>query len=447
MSKIAIIGAGITGLCATYALKKKGHAVSLFEKNGIAGGVMGTIHADNHFNYLIELGPSTLQLNDIRVLNFLNEIGLAPDIIDSNANARKRYVVKNAQLHCLPYSFKSFIKTPLFSCKAKWRLLKEPFIKKGNSVESVSQFINRRLGPEILDYAVNPFVSGIYAGDPDKLSIQHAFPRLFALERDYGSLFKGMFKKKNPYKIKTRTVSFTHGMAQLPLRLAEILKESLYLNSNIKSISYLKNSWEITWCSNGKTQTEIFTKLVVTISADQLPTLPFDDLVWQELSDLKDIQYVPMGVLTQAFHKGSIKHPLDGYGMLIPSKEKYDILGTLFPSSIFPQHYSSQLHILRTFIGGCRFPNIGSLDKKAIEDLVFKELAPLLGIIENPIDSHVHVWKCAIPQYNLGYEEFFRTMENAQNRFPGLYIMGNYRSGISLPQCILAGLSAAESVN
>lgn len=449
MSKIAIIGAGITGLSAAYALKKQGNKVSLFEKSAVPGGVIQTIHANNH---LIELGPSTLQLNDSRVLDLLNEIGLTKDIIESNTHAKKRYIVKDNQLHPLPYSLKSFLNTPLFSSKAKWRLLKEPFIKKGPDSESVSEFIQRRLGQEILDYAVNPFVSGIYAGDPDQLSIQHAFPRLYALERDHGSLIKGMFKKKrNPYKIKTRTVSFTDGMASLPLKLAERLKNSLYLNSSIVSISYTNDSWKITWHCNGETQTEVFTKLIVTLPANQLITLPFENLVSQELLGLQTLPYMSIGVVTQTFHQAAIKHPLDGFGMLIPSKPtekeiKYKILGTLFASSMFPQHSPQKLHVLRTFIGGCELQKSETLDKQFIEDFVFQELTQLLGIVESPIATHVYLAKSAIPQYNLGYEQFFRTIENAEKLFPGLHIIGNYRNGISLPQCILAGLNATEFV-
>lgn len=442
MSKVAILGAGITGLTAAYALKKKGHSVHIFEKNSFAGGVIQTLHLND---FLIELGPSTLQLNDSRVLDLLNEIKLDLNIIDTHPAARKRFIVKNNQLIPLPHSLKTFINTPLFSASAKWRLLKEPFIKKGNTDESVSQFIERRLGKEILDYAVNPFISGAYAGDPSKLSIKHAFPRLYNLEHQYGSLFKGLFKKKkNPSKIKTRTISFTHGMATLPLKLAELLQDSLYLNSKIISISYQNDSWTITVKFNGKTHTDTYSKLIVTLPANQLSTLPFANNISQELLPLHNIQYVGICVLTQVFRHASINHPLDGFGMLIPSKEKYKILGTLFSSSMFPQHTSENFHVLRTFIGGTCFPNIIEINKKAAEGLALKELTKLLGIKEAPIYSHYHLWESAIAQYNLGYEVFFHTMENAQRVFPSLHLMGSFRDGISLPQCILAGLNAPE---
>lgn len=442
MSKIAIIGAGITGLTAAYALKKKGYALDLFEKNAIAGGVIQTLHQND---CLIELGPSTLQLNDTRVLDLLNELKLNLDIIDACPESRKRYIVKNNCLIPLPYSLKTFFSTTLFSANAKFRLLKEFFIKKGHDDESVSQFIERRLGKEILDYAVDPFISGVYAGEPNQLSIKYAFPKLYNLESQFGSLFKGIIKKpKNPYKIKTRTVSFSQGMASLPLKLAHLLQNSLHLNSKIISISHQQGSWIITWESDGKIQTNHYSKLIVTIPANQLTTLPFDSIISQELSTLHNIPYVGIAVLTQVFQRDSIKHALDGFGTLIPSKEQYKILGTLFTSSMFPQHSSKEFHVLRTFIGGTRFPNIVNLDQKSTENIVLQDLKELLGIKESPIFSHYHLWKSAIPQYNLGYEVFCHTIENAQRLFSGLHIMGNYRDGISLPQCILAGLKAPE---
>lgn len=443
MSKIAVIGAGITGLTAGYALKKKGYSIDLFENNIIAGGVIQTLL---HEDCLIELGPSTLQLSDSRILDFINEINLNDDIIETNPLARKRFIVKKDRLIPLPYSLKTFINTSLFSPSAKLRILREPFIKKSNKEESVSEFIERRLGKEILDYAINPFVSGIYAGDPTMLSIQHAFPKLYSLEQEFGSLFKGLIKRKNKYKIKTRTISFNQGMSRLPLRLAEILQESLHLNSKIISISYENNTWKITWECNGKKQTDYYAKLIVTIPAHQLATLPFDNVISKELLPLQKIPYAGISVLTQAFKREDILHPLDGFGMLIPEKERYKILGTLFSSSMFPQHSNEKLHILRTFIGGSRSPNINLLDKNEIEEIALKELTKLLGIENKPVYTHTHTWKFAIPQYNLGYEDFFHTMENAQRLFPGLCIMGNYREGISLPQCILAGLNAEKFI-
>lgn len=443
MAKIAIIGAGITGLTAAYALKKSGISVDLFEKTHIPGGVIQTLHEKN---LLIELGPSTLMLNDIRILNFLNEIKLSKVIVDSDPHAQKRYIVRNCKLIPLPHSLNSFIKTSLFSTKAKLRLFKEPFIKKGhNPNETVAQFFERRFGQEPLEYAVNPFVSGVYAGDSHKLSMKHAFPRFYTLENQFGSLFKSLLKKKkNPYKIKSRTISFIDGMATLPIKLAELLQDTLHLNSKVLSIVQKDSGWEIIWESNGKKQRTDYQKLIITIPSHQLHTLPLGQQLAKVLFPLKSIDYVPVAGITQSFKRESITHPLDGFGMLIPSIENFKTLGTLFTSSMFPQHISRGLVTLRTFIGGNRYPNIDKLHKKNIESLILNDLTPLLGIKDRPLASHIHLAKAAIPQYNLGHEAFLDSIENAEKLFTGLHIIGNYRNGISLPQCILAGLSATE---
>lgn len=446
MPRIAIIGAGITGLTAAYAFKQKQIPFDLIEKSNIPGGVIQTLHEEN---LSIELGPHTLLLNDIRIVNFLDEIGLNKDIIDNHPDAKKRFIVKNSKLIPLPHSLPSFITTPLFSAKAKLKLLKEPFIKKSySSNETVAQFIERRLGHEPLEYAVDPFVSGVYAGDSHKLSIKHAFPRIYNLENQYGSLVKGLIsKKRNPNKIKARSISFIKGMATLPLKLAELVKSSLYLNSKILSIRQSNNEWEITWESNGKTYKNHYQKLIITIPSYRLFDLPLEPQLVKMLLLLKDINFAPIASVTQTFKRESITHPLDGFGMLIPSKESFKILGTLFVSSMFPQPNSKHLVTLRTFIGGNRCLNIDTMNKNTIENLALNDIAILLGIKDSPIYSNVNIEKFAIPQYNLGYETFLNRIEDIETMFRGLHIIGNYRNGISLPDCILAGLHATEFLN
>ncbi len=446
MSKIAIIGAGITGLTAAYTLIKKGFSVDVFDKSPVPGGVIQTLHQNG---FLCELGPETLQLNDARILNLLNELNLQNDIIETNPISQNRYIVKNAHPTPVPRSPIAFLKTSLLSTKAKLRLLKEPFIKKGhNPNETIADFIKRRLGQEFLDYAIDPFVSGGYAGDPNKLSIQYAFPKLYTLEASSGSLIKGALKKQNnPFKIKTRTISFKNGMHTLPAKLAKTIKDSLHLNSTILSISNENLQWEITYKSLNTTHTQSYSNIIVTIPAHQLQDLPFNPTTLQALSPLKNISYAPIAVVTHAFKKESLPNALQGFGMLIPSKENLKTLGTLFTSSIFPSHAPEGFLTFRTFIGGSQLPNIYKESPETIENMAWNDLVKLLNIKDIPVYSHVHTWKNAIPQYNLGYQKFFNTMDKAENSFPGLHLMGNYRTGISLPQCILAGLNVMKNLN
>lgn len=446
MPRIAIIGAGISGLTAAYTLIKKGFSVDVFDKSPVPGGVIQTLHQDG---FLCELGPGTLQLNDSRVLDLLNELNLQNEIIETNPKSQERYIVKNALPTPAPRSPLTFLKTPLFSTKAKLRLLKEPFIKKGNDPhETIADFVKRRLGQEFLDYAIDPFVSGIYAGNPNKLSIQYAFPKLHALEASSGSLIKGVFKKQNnPFKIKTRTISFKNGMHTLPAKLAEAIKDSLKLNSTILSISNKNRLWELTYKSQGIAHTQSYSDIIITIPAYQLQDLPLDSTVLQALSSLKNISYAPIAVVTHAFKKQSIPNAPQGFGMLIPSKENFKTLGTLFTSSMFPSHTHEDFLTFRTFVGGSQLPNIYKDSPENIENIAWNDLVKLLDIRDIPIYSHVHIWKNAIPQYNLGYQKFFNTMNEAENSFPGLHLMGNYRTGISLPQCILAGLNVAKEFN
>lgn len=445
MPKIAIIGAGISGLTTAYVLKKNGFTVDIFDKSPIPGGVIQTLHENG---FLCELGPSTLMINDLRILNLLKELGLENTIIDNNPKSQERYIVKNAIPTPVPRSLLSFIKTPLFSLKAKLRLLKEPFIKKQeNPNETVAHFVKRRLGPEFLDYAVEPFVSGVYAGDPEQLSIRHAFPKLYNLENTAGSLFKGAFKKKkNPYQIKSRTISFKQGMATLPLKLAEILKESLHLESTILSITQKDHNWELSYQCKGIQKTESYSDIILTVPAYQLNDLPLPPSILQSLAPLKKITYAPIAVVTHAFNPQSIPNAPRGFGLLIPSKEGFKTLGTLFTSSMFPDQTPKGYITLRTFVGGTRNPNIYNESPETIENKVWNDLTTLFDIKDFPVYSHVHIWEKAIPQYNLEYQQFLDAIDNTEKRFPGIHFIGNYRTGISLPQCILAGLNVLSQI-
>ena len=237
---IAVLGAGISGLTTAYLLKKEGFNVTVFEKKNSAGGSIETVKENG---FLFDKGPnSSLETYPI-IQKIIEELGLKDELIYADPKGSKRYILKNGKLIPLPMSPKSFLKTELFSSTAKFRLLKEPFIGRGRKEESIAEFVERRIGKEFLDYAISPFVSGVYAGDPKKLSVEHAFPKLYELERKHRSLILGTVKtirgrKKRAEKSKqsAKMFSFKKGMQTLPNKLAEVLGDSLYLSTEIKNI-------------------------------------------------------------------------------------------------------------------------------------------------------------------------------------------------------------------
>src|SRR5699024_46797 len=189
-TSFGILGGDKSGLATAYYLQKKGCTATVYEQADSVGGAIKTTHSGD---WLVEEGPNTLMVKSHRMWQLLEELNLDAKIVEANSLAKRRYIVKNNQPVPLPDSVLSLLRTPLFSSAAKLRLLKEPFIAASDEEdESIASFIGRRLGKDPLDYAVIPFVSGVYAGSPDEFSVEHTFSALWKLEQQYGSLFKGL---------------------------------------------------------------------------------------------------------------------------------------------------------------------------------------------------------------------------------------------------------------
>ncbi len=218
--KVVVIGAGISGLCVAYWLKKHGVNVVVLERDSRVGGTMKSLREDG---WLVELGPNTALETTPLFQQLFNEIGITDKRVYANEAASKRYILRDGILHALPMGPASFLTSKLWTWRGKLRLLKEPFVGRAYHEESVAEFVRRRLGSEFLDYAINPFVAGVYAGDPEQLSVQAAFPKLYALEEKYGGLVKGLIKgrkerkeRDETAKSRARLFSFVDGIQSFP---------------------------------------------------------------------------------------------------------------------------------------------------------------------------------------------------------------------------------------
>ncbi|MDZ7716117.1 MAG: protoporphyrinogen oxidase [Balneolaceae bacterium] len=432
---IGVLGAGISGLSVAYELKNKGYKVTVYEKADEPGGVIRTKQEDN---WILELGPNTLLINSTPVSDFLDRLGLKDDCIEANPVAKKRFIIKNGEPVQIPLSAWDFLFSNLFSAKAKLKMLKEPFIGSANTEETIADFFIRRLGKEPLDYGVNPFVSGVYAGDPEKLSIKHTFSSLHEMEQNHGSIIKGMIASRKGSTIKRSLVSFKDGMQALPKKIAFELSDELFLNTEVSQIAKQDSSWKV------KTQKDTFRHdaIISTIPAHTLSKV----LDISETNTLTDINYAPMSVLHLGFHKESIKHPLDGFGMLIPKVENYNLLGCLFSSTLFEQRAPKDHALLTCFMGGARNPELAHKPKEELYKIALRELQQLLGTKGNPVFKHHTFWSHAIPQYELGYDFYLRTIEQIEKNNSGLFISGNFRNGVSVPDRIAKGIELAERI-
>ncbi len=441
--KAAIVGAGITGLVTAYKLQEAGLDAELYEKNSAPGGTMKTVNADG---WQVEYGPNTLLLKDRMVKDFLEDTGLANELITANPDAEKRFILKNGKLEPLPASFLGAIGTPLFSFKAKLRVLAEPFISKSNNPDqTVAEFVARRLGSEILDYAINPFVAGIFANNPDSLSLRHAFPIMHHLEQEYRSLITGSFsgakKRKAEGRIPRELISFKGGIQQLPNVIASKLR-SIHFNNEILSIEKRLEGWYL--ISENK-QTGPFETVILNTPLHKWSS-EFLSMDKEVLKSIRSVNYPPLSVLCLGFKKKDVAHPLDGFGFLVPEKENRSILGGLFSSTLFNNRAPEDHDLLTIFVGGGRQPKFASLETDKFLPMVLDELHDILGIKGEPVFIDHIYWPMSIPAYHVGYDDVLKTFDRIEIDNPGLFIAGNFRNGISVPDCIMNGIRLADRV-
>jgi len=459
MTNVAIIGGGITGLVAGFALKQRGVHFRLFEASDRVGGVIQTIRDSG---FLAENGPNTLLETSPKITQLIADLGIEARRWYSDPEAKKRFIVRGGKPCAMPASPPQFFTNSFFSWSAKLALLKEPFIKPSppDIEESLADFVKRRLGQEFLDYAINPFVAGVYAGDPEKLSVKHAFAKLHALEQKYGSLIKGQIqgarerKKRNEVaKDRAKMMSFDLGLQTLTDALGKTLGNHLVLNAPVSELEQVENGWEIgggaTCPSPGSGDRNVagpYSHVLLTSPAYRLANLRIDSQANNDLSFLANIHYPPVTSFTMGFQREDVAHPLDGFGVLIPKVEKRNCLGTLFTSSLFADRAPEGHVTLTSYIGGMRAPELALKPKDEIRTLIMTDLRELLGVRGEPVWEHVKQWEKAIPQYEVGYGRFKEFMDAYEKSHPGILFAGHYRDGISLSDSILAGFKAAERV-
>jgi len=460
-NSVAVIGAGITGLTAAFRLKQNGFAVTLFEASARPGGVIRSIQRDG---WLAECGPNTMLETSPRITHLVEDpaLGIADRRRDASPLSSNRFILKSGKPMLLPGSTAGFMKTRLFSRRSKLRLLAEPFIR-GRAPEapeeSLADFVRRRIGPEFLDYAINPFVAGVYAGDPEKLSVQHGFPKLHALEQEYGSLILGQIlgarkrkKRGTVAKDRAKQLSFDQGLQVLPDALASELESCLRLNAPVTRVLQTKDGhWGVEAGNRDAPQT--FDSIILSLPAHRLAELEFQTPQGgqgpadsQSLSLLKEVYYPPVASVVLGFRRQGIAHPLDGFGTLNPEVEKVHTLGTLFTSTLFPDRAPPGHVLLTTYLGGARQPELALKREDERVELVLKDLRAIYGAKEEPIFTHSFLYKQAIPQYEVGYGRYLRTMERFEADHPGIHLAGHCRDGISLADSILSGEKVAEKI-
>lgn len=444
---IIIIGAGLTGLTAAYYLRKAGKKVLLIEQHNRPGGVIRTITEDG---FTFEAGPNTGVISSAELVQLFHDLKLQFEV--PGKASRARWIWKKGRWHALPAGLFSAIFTPLFKFKDKIRVLGEPFRRKRHRLnESVAKLVKRRLGKSFLRYAVDPFISGIYAGDPEKLIVRFALPRLYALEHKYGSFVKGTIKRRKIIAAEkaagiTKSVFSVEGGLENLVRtlIREIGEEYIITGAMDVRVEPLQKKFACRFNVNGESRELVTERLISTVDglsvASLLPFIP-----QEVMGKITAIRYAKVVQVVVGFRnwKGI---PLQAFGGLIPSKEKKDILGILFPSALFKNRAPEGGALLSVFAGGIKRPDIYLKTDEEIKTIVFESIKSMMKCADKPDLVRIFRYEKAIPQYESTTELRLFTIQEIEKAYPALILAGNMRDGIGMSDRVKQAKQIADQL-
>ena len=449
---IIVIGAGLTGLTTSYYLKRSGKNFLTLEKSPRTGGV---IHSVKENGFIYEEGPNTGVIGNPEVAELFEHLNHQVTPEYAGDEVKKRYVLKNEKWEQLPTGLLQAIRTPLFSFRDKLRILGEPFRRPGsNPNETLAELVNRRLGRSFLDYAIDPFILGVYAGDPSMLVPKYALPKLYRLEQQYGSFIGGsikkMFEKKDERDIKaTRKVfSVQGGLSNLTDALhKQAGEENFMLDLNEIKVEPVKGRFMVTVRQNGNNEIKFIAgRIISTVGSYRLPDI-FPFIGREQLGKITNLYYTKVNEIVLGFNRWE-GIPLDGFGGLIPHRENQDILGILFMSSFLKNRAPQNGALLSVFMGGVRRPELADLSDDEIFSRLRFDFKKLMGLREfNPDLFKIKRHSYAIPQYGADSAERFAAVEQIELKHHGLFIGGNLKDGIGMADRIRQGRLLAQAAS
>jgi oxygen-dependent protoporphyrinogen oxidase len=438
--RVAIIGAGISGLALAYYLQKLGVPYDLFEAGFQVGGNIRTVKVHD---YVLELGPNSLQYTP-ELEDIIRELKLEHEVVYTASDSNHRFVLRDGLYNKLPSSPFSLLTNDFFSRKTKYRLLKEKDVPPADiRYETVEQFFERRFGKDITDYAVSPFITGIYAGSPKELLVKKALPKLKELEMTYGSVLKGMVQQKE-FLTKHKTFSFVKGMRTLPTAIADKLV-SLHTEHRVEMITRNQGKYLVSCASTGDHDSEEYSLLVLALPAHQAVDLLQYTFPGMSAA-LQNINYPPLAVVHSVYNRKEVARHLNGSGALHPQAEAAFTSGSVWSSSIFDGRCRPHEVLFTTFVGGSQAPHNALTERTQLMKRVHEELSELHYIsAEKPNFQYAHLWRHSLPQYDLYIEDAHQMAKTLEQE--NLYIAANWHSGVSVASCIRHAKELAHKIN
>jgi len=441
-----LVGGGISGLVCAYALRKAGIDAQLVEASPRPGGVINSITRNG---FLLELGPQSFS-SAPSLQDLCHELGLENQILV--APRAPRFVLVDGSLRPVPMSAPAFFTSSFVSVKTKWSILRDAF---GRSVppandETVAAFVRRKFTPELLEKLVGPFISGIYAGDPEKLSLGAAFPQLHDAETQAGSIVRGLVRLGKQLKQSGRPrrtlLTFREGNETIVRALANKLGSALHTGTKVADISRQNEGTFQVSLQNRTGSESISTKSLILATPTDITAKLLCQLDSSFESPLSSIDYAAVAVVSLSYRKQDIGHELEGFGFLVPRSAGLRVLGSVWNSSLFPGRAPEGHALLTSFVGGTTDPAAAKLQPEELVALVHREISAPLSMKKEPVFSNVTIWLRALPQYNLGHGDRLAAVANLCSRFPGLWLTGNYLRGPAIGSCVDQALAVAEEV-
>lgn len=448
MGNVIVIGAGISGLAAAHALRGAGHEVIVLDQGGYPGGRM---HSERIAGFLMEHGPNTIVSPALKTEGLVEELGLSRERIDRGEGVRSRYLVRNGRAHALSLEPLRFFLSSFFSLPGRLRMLMEPFVSAQPGDETIAEFVRRRFGRELLDYVMDPLVGGLYAGDPEQLSVSAVFPQLKRLERDAGSVVRGVIESglsraKGGYSHPANRMlfSFRQGLGTLPRALADLLGKRVFLGHRVEGI-YRRagGSFRVRVQRGGDASLLTADSVVLALPAYAAARV-LEHIEPGATQALSQIAHPPLAVVFLGYRANSISHPLDGLGVLAPAIEKRNVLGMLFSSTLFAGRAPAGHVAITAFAGGARQPGLANLSREDLQALVHAEVMDLLGARAAPVVARTRYWRDGLPQPGLDHAERIQGIRAVETEYPGLFLTGNYFSGVSTAACVEQAFVAAH---
>jgi oxygen-dependent protoporphyrinogen oxidase len=446
MSRVVIVGAGISGLATAYRLQQLSPTtdVTILEQSDRPGGNAWTERRDG---FQVEVGPNGFLDTKPTTVQLCRDLGLGDKLVAASEGAGKnRYLFLDGRLRRLPSGLLDFVRSDLLSWRGKLRFLSERFrpVRVESSEESVDAFARRRAGTEVAEIFADAVVTGIHGGDPALLSLPAAFPRLAALEQQYGSLMKGLVQaarlrrweaaaRGEPHARPGTMWSFRDGMRLLIETLQNRLAKPPLLGVAVRRIE--RSPTAMSWTVHGA-GADAWTAdaVVLACPAHQQATLLAD--LDKELAErIGGIAYNRIAVVALGYRASDVSMPIDGFGYIAPQRTRRDLLGVQWCSSIFPGRAPPGFVLLRALCGGWHRAEVAGWDDSRLLDAVRAELRLAMGITAAPSFQHIARWERAIPQYHLGHLERVRWIEERAGRYSSLFLTGNAYHGVALNDC------------